>query len=69
MYIITTPIEVYVSYLKKVGKIIRGKNWLTFLGVSDQEIQTISQLDYRRLATFPQRSSLKMELIIMTDLM
>ena len=50
MYIITAPIEVYVSYLKKVGKIIRGKNWLTFLGVSDQEIQTISQLDYRRLA-------------------
>ena len=38
MYIITIPVEVCISYLKKVGEIIRGKNWLIFLGVSDLEI-------------------------------
>lgn len=39
MYIITIPVEVCISYLKKWGGgIIRGKNWLTFLGVSDPEI-------------------------------
>lgn len=53
-------IEVYVSYLKKVGEIIRGKKWLIFLRVSDQEIQTFRQLNHRILATFPQRRSLKM---------